>query len=175
MKTAQEIMSRAEYREVYADVKPNWELIAGVPEQKTMPTWLHGILQTLIAQMLTECGYITGTEVSLEVSEEWEPVPDVIGVLALSDTVYQSTPPAVVVEILSPADRFSVLQKKCRKYAEWGVVDILVIDPIERIVYHYLDGLVEIHDNRYGFDSIESDIEFLEIWRRLDLILVKRG
>jgi Uma2 family endonuclease len=45
--------------------------------------------------------------------------------------VYQNSPPAVVIEILSPSGRFTLLDKKCRRYAEWGVPDILVFDPVD--------------------------------------------
>jgi Uma2 family endonuclease len=49
-----------------------------------------------------------------------------------TDEVYQTELPAVVIEILSPGDRFMLLDQKCRRYAEWGVRDILVFDPVGR-------------------------------------------
>ncbi len=51
-------------------------------------------------------------ELTLEISENWEPVPDVAGVLGPRPKhAYPDEPPAVVIEILSPSDRFAQLDK----------------------------------------------------------------
>jgi Uma2 family endonuclease len=39
---------------------------------------------------------------------------------------------AVAIEVLSPDDRFTRVIQKCRKYAEWGIQNILVFDPANR-------------------------------------------
>src|SRR5262245_8588492 len=131
MSVVTERLTRERFRELYADQKPNWELIDGKPEQKALPSRRHSFLQGILGRMLDDLGFRTGIELTLEISETWDPVPDVAGMLGPeTHEVYQSEPPAVVIEILSPGDRFTLLGKKCRRYAEWGVRDILVFDPV---------------------------------------------
>ena len=103
-------LTRQAFREIYADRKPNWELIDGEPEQKALGSKRHSFLQLILGQMLGELGYRTGAELTLEINEDWEPVPDIAGMLRPDtdkDAVYQKSPPSSVIDILSPSDRFS--------------------------------------------------------------------
>lgn len=130
MSLLEEKLTRDKFRELHQGQKPYWELIDGCAEQKALPKKRHSYLQAILASMLEELGFIAATELTLEISETWEPIPDVAAVLAPEEgTGNQTTPPAVVMEILSPSDRFSQLQEKVEKYAEWGIADILVFDP----------------------------------------------
>ncbi len=45
--------------------------------------------------------------------------------------------PELIVEILSPGDRWSQVQKKLRQYFETGVVVVLVVDPDESTISVY--------------------------------------
>lgn len=38
----------------------------------------------------------------------------------------------VAVEVLSPADSFQGLMRKCKSYADWGITTIVVLDPDTR-------------------------------------------
>jgi Uma2 family endonuclease len=95
-------------------------------------------------------------ELTLEISDTWEPVPDVAGMPGpYTDEIYQSAPAAVVIEILSPSDRFMTLDEKCRRYAEWGVKDILALDPASLRAWYWdpaAEGLVYF-DGSYRFRS----------------------
>jgi len=112
------------------------------------------------------------TELTLEIGETWEPVPDVAGTLGPEiEEIYQSQPPAVVIEILSPSDRFTLLDQKCRRYAEWGVADILVFDPAGCRAWHWNpaeDGLVPLH-HVYRFSSQPGkELSLPEVFQRLE-------
>jgi len=74
---ATEKLTRERFRELYADRKPNYELIDGVPEQKALGSKRHSYLTLILAQMLEELGFRAAPELTVEVSETWEPVPDV--------------------------------------------------------------------------------------------------
>jgi len=81
----------------------------------------------------------------------------VAGTLGPEETeeTYQSRPVAVAIEILSPSDRFALVDQKCRKYADWGVPDILLFDPINHIAWRWApeySGLVPITGS-YSFRS----------------------
>ena len=167
-----EKFTRERFRGLYADQKPNWELIDGVPEQKALGSKRHSYLQWILAQMLNELGFRPGTELTVEVSETWEPVPDVAGMLGPETSgVYQNSPPAVVIEILSPSDRFTLLDKKCRRYAEWGVPDILVFDPVENSAWCWdanLSGLMRCPQTYRFASRPEAELSLAEVFRRLE-------
>ena len=172
MSIVTERLTRDRFRELYADVKPNVEVIDGVAEQKAMGSKPHAYLQAIVARMLQDCGFRAATELTLAISETWDPVPDVTGVLGPdTDELYHSQPPAVVIEILSPSDRFTLLDQKCRQYAEWGILDILVFDPLSERVWCWdrtTDSLLYRISDRYMFASKpDTKLQLDEVFRRL--------
>lgn len=155
MSAVAEKLTRSAFRKRYADQKPNWELIDGIPEQKALGSKRHSYLQGILCAMLDELGFRAGTELTLEISETWEPIPDVAGMLGPeSDDVYQSQPPAVVIEILSPSDRAPNLLEKLVRYAQWGIVDILLFDPAKEQAWWFWGG------ERLGLTLIEGSYRF---------------
>jgi Uma2 family endonuclease len=128
--------------------------------------------------MLEELGFKAHPELTLAISETWEPIPDVAATIAgpdpEPDEVYQSQPVAVAIEILSPNDGFTLLDEKCRKYAAWGVPDILVFDPDRLKAWRWnraADGLVRFEIYRFlGQPNAELDVR--ELFRRFE---EKRG
>jgi hypothetical protein len=62
--------------------------------------------------MLEALGFRVAAELTLRISDIWAPVPDVAGVLDFQKgVIYQGEPPAVIIEILSPTDSFSLLHR----------------------------------------------------------------
>ena len=171
----QEKLSRERFRELYADRKPAFELIDGSPEQKARGSKKHSVWQWILGVMLGELGFQACPELTLAISETWEPIPDLAGLLAPeTDELYQSQPPAVVIEILSPSDRFTLLDEKCRKYSDWGVPDILVFDPVRRRAWRWdraTDGLARFETYRFSSHP-DAELSLLEVFQRLDQ---KRG
>src|ERR1700760_241788 len=103
MATVTQSLSLEEFRSRYRQQKPHFEYWFGEPVQKTMPTWLHAVLQGILCEVLRRAGYKSGSEVELRIDPRWEPVPDVIATLRpIKD--YPTEPIEVVVEILSPED-----------------------------------------------------------------------
>jgi Uma2 family endonuclease len=171
-----EKLTRERFRELYADRKPYFELIDGQPEQKALGTKRHAFLQAILSEMLQELGFRAGTELTLAISEYWEPIPDVAGMLGPDpepDEPYPTRPIAVAIEILSPSDRFTPLHRKCHRYAEWGIPDILVFDPVEYLTWtwdHKTAGLVRV-DVVYHFRSApDRELSLAGVFRRLDEI-----
>lgn len=158
------------FRERFAQHKPTYELLDGVPVQKTLPTRLHSILQFVLAVLLKEIGFKSRPELTLAIDDAWEPTPDVCGILGAEEDPYPTHAIAVAIEVLSPDDRFTRVIQKCRKYAEWGIPDILVYDPVGREVWHWdtvTGGLRESRDS-YQFKSLPVTISHSEVFRRLD-------
>jgi Uma2 family endonuclease len=116
--------------------KPNREYRDGVLYPKPMPTWLHGILQSVLCELLRKQGLYTGTEVSLRMSLSKVLVPDVVGARTLQ-LPYPTEPVLLCCEILSPDDRLGAMLAKCEEYHAWGVPFCWVIDPVKRAAWEY--------------------------------------
>jgi Uma2 family endonuclease len=72
--------------------------------------------------------------------------------------------PVVIIEILSPEDRFQDLLEKYRGYTSLGVQHIVQLDPVSRTTFVYKDGsLIAGH---------VTTLEFAD-GRRLDLFTEK--
>jgi Uma2 family endonuclease len=72
--------------------------------------------------------------------------------------------------VLSPDDRFTRVIQKCRKYAEWGIQDILVYDPVSRDVWYWdtvAGGLIP-SKSIYRFHSLPVELSHAELFRRLE-------
>ena len=51
--------------------------------------------------------------------------------------------PLIAIEILSVDDRLSEVRDKLREYSEWGVPHIWLVDPRQKILYVFRNGLHE--------------------------------
>ncbi len=138
-----------------------------------MPPWLHGLVQRLIANILSEGGYISGTEVELRIVQDWQPVPEVAASTRLEHP-YPTSPLEIVVEVLSPDDREAEILTKCECYANIGIQQIFVIDPEKREVMEW-DAL------RRNLTAVPAlllpngaRVPASELWSRLDRELLRQ-
>ena len=163
-------LTRERFRELYAERKPYFELLDGAALQKTLPTKLHSILQFVLAVLLKELGFKARPELTLAIDDTWEPTPDVCGIIGPEEGPYPTHAVAVAIEVLSPDDRFTRIIQKCRKYAEWGIADILVFDPVGREGWHWdaATGNLKKIKEAYRFHSRPVELVEKEIFRRLD-------
>jgi Uma2 family endonuclease len=165
-----EKLTSSTFRKTYAEEKPYFELLDGEPVQKAFPTTHHSTLQLVLLLTLRELGFKARPELTLAIDESWEPTPDVCGLLGPAESPYPTRAIAVAIEILSPDDRFTRVIQKCRRYAQWGVQDILVFDPIGREAWYWdtlSEDLTRIKDN-YSFRSHPAELNLTEVFRRLD-------
>lgn len=170
MGVATEKLTRERFRAAYAQRKPVYELLDGEAVQKPLPTRLHSVLQFVLSVMLKELGFKSRPELTLAIDESWEPTPDVCGVMGVEEDPYPTHAVAVAIEVLSPDDRFMRVIQKCRKYAEWGVQDILVYDPVGREAWHWdrATGDLMRTGEIYRFNSRPVELIQNEVFRRLD-------
>jgi Uma2 family endonuclease len=165
MATVTPLLTLEEFHSRYQQQKPYFEYWFGEPIQKTMPTWLHSVLQGIMRDALLRAGYKSGLEVELRIDPQWQPIPDVIGTRkAIKD--YPTEPVEIVVEILSPDDKMMYVLKKCHHYERIGIERIFVLDPVGRFAWQWNSG------------SLESVAQLLlpngaaivldEIWRELE-------
>ncbi len=138
---AEHKLTKEEFHSRYDGEKPYYEYWDGEAVQKAMPTWLHGLIQGILSDLLRGIGYVSGSEVTLHLDASYEPIPDVIAVEGPATGPYPTTAFEVVVEILSPQDQFSRVLRKCRLYEKWGIRQIVVIDPESRAIWRFERGM----------------------------------
>jgi hypothetical protein len=163
-------LTREVFRVRYTGEKPEYELIDGQAEQKTGGTEVHSSLQLAAAVILEKLGFRALIELTLPISETWELVPDVVGDLGPPpEGPYPTKAVPAVIEILSPDDPFLKLVHKCRKSAEWGIADILVLDPVERAGWRWDNGTLVRFDT-YAFRSLPGrELSLEELFRRMSI------
>jgi len=142
---AEQKLSLAEFHARYDGEKPYFEFGDGEAVQKSLPTKLNSLVQRILANLLEALGYEAGQEVTLKLVPEYEPIPDVIAAEAIGDP-YPTEPFEVAIEILSPDDPFSRVVRKCRLYQQWGIQQIVVIEPIARNIWSFDNGSLDKTD-----------------------------
>lgn len=164
---ADKLLTLDEFREKYAGEKPYFEYWNGVAIQKAVPKKLHAALQVLIAMMLNELGFKVYTELEVRMSHAWEPVPDIVAHHESVPGDYVTAPVDVIVEILSPDDRMSLVLQKCERYSNLGMRAILVLDPVYEKAWIWdrnTAGLSSI--KQHAFDN-GAQLALPEVWYRL--------
>ena len=159
-------MTVEQFDRIYGQAKPYFEYWFGQAVQKTMPTWIHSMLQKIIMRFLDDAGYESGAEVKLKISGDFQPLPDVCAVRPGEvELPYPTRPVEVVVEILSPDDQFSQIATKCQFYGELGINHIYVVDPDTRELWRWnRDRPLTLVDSLV---SIPASAIWLELDRRI--------
>jgi Uma2 family endonuclease len=121
------------------------EYVRGEIVERSMPDYLHGETQTELGfrfrQLRDSHRLFPCSETRMRLAAELYRIPDV-AVFAGSrpEEPVPSRPPLVVVEIISPEDRYSDVLEKLAEYQEWGVPYIWVVDPHRRTLASYEAG-----------------------------------
>ncbi|MCC6585429.1 MAG: Uma2 family endonuclease [Bryobacterales bacterium] len=94
-------------------------------------------------------------EVRIQVSPTRFRVPDVAVYLSEPSEQVFTAPPYLVIEILSPEDRWSRTLRKLEDYARMGCANIWVLDPFERKAHQYRSsGVLEVQDALSTTDGV---------------------
>jgi Uma2 family endonuclease len=127
---------------LHTDYSPDCDYVDGELVERNVGERDHGNLQVRISSHFLVAygsrGFDVVVEQRVQVTATRYRVPDVC-VARLEHPMPQifRKPPLLVIEILSPEDRFSVLEKKVNDYLEFGIPNIWVIDPWERRAFIY--------------------------------------
>ncbi len=135
-------------RAISLDEKPYVEYIGGELLRKASPKRRHAIVQLNLGRKLHDCSFGLGT-----VATEWRfhlipaskerttLVPDVafvsserLAALAPDDREEPAFAPDIAVEVRSPSDRLSIVERKVEAYLKFGATLVLDVLPDERIV-----------------------------------------
>lgn len=167
---AERRLSLDEFHRRFGSEKPYFEFWDGEAVQKTTPTRLHSLIQKVLVEWLDALGYEAGQEITIKLDPAYEPIPDVIAAEGRIEDPYPTRPFEVAIEILSPEDSFSRMLRKCRLYKEWGIRQVIVIDPAAREVWSFEEGLLR----KTGTVARRGDrvITAPELWSEVDRVLV---
>jgi Uma2 family endonuclease len=157
-------LTLAEFETRYGKGDQAFEYWRGQAIPKGMPTWIHGIIQRIVMELLTEAGYIAGSEVELRIVSDARPKPDVIATKGDIENPYPTKAVDVVVEILSVDDSMTYVIEKCAMYREWGFPNIYIVDPASRLLFRWTGHALEITD-------FLMTASVAKLWERLDLVV----
>jgi Uma2 family endonuclease len=119
-----------------ATYRPDREYIDGEIRERRVGKWEHARLQALLAIWFggheEAWGVQVATEWRIRVSQTRIRIPDLVAVGREPQAAVLTSPPVLVVEILSPDDSYADLQDRCRDYRLMGVPTVWIIDPTTR-------------------------------------------
>ena len=123
------------------------EYVDGELVERSEPVLLHSITQERCLRMLDrspEGGQlIKGPEMRLRIGESRIRIADVAAFRGARPTEQiPSTPPFLVIEVVSPGDRYIDIHRKLEEYRKWGVEHVWLVDPWLRKL-HALTGRLE--------------------------------
>jgi Uma2 family endonuclease len=167
---AERKLSLQDFHARYDGEKPYFEFWDGEAVQKAMPTRLHGLIEEILVQLLRALGFDPGSEITLKLDSAYQPIPDVIAAEGRLGNPYPTEPFEVVIEILSPEDSFSRVLRKCRLYEKWGIRQVVVVDPQERMIWAFENGSSRETDviARRGDRVVTAQ----ELWTEVDRLLL---
>jgi Uma2 family endonuclease len=119
------------------------EFVHGELVERPMPTSLHGRLHYLLALRLQNAGFgMIG--VRMRLADDVIRIPDLAFFREPTEERIPTSPPLIVVEIISPDDRYYEPMKKLDEYRTWGVENIWIVEP-DLKKFHVYDsgGLIE--------------------------------
>jgi Uma2 family endonuclease len=112
--------------------------VDGVLEDRNAGEKDHSKIQLRLAKLLDAPGKLSVfIETRVQISPTRFRVPDICACLEEPDEQIFTRPPFLCVEILSPEDRMSRMDRKIRDYLDFGVRYVWVIDPANRAATIY--------------------------------------
>jgi Uma2 family endonuclease len=128
---------------------PDPEYRDGELVDRGMPTYLHGMIQAVLASLFLPYRKSNdlwpSTEARHRVRSGLVRIPDVAVQRGKPTMSHPDHPPYVAIEVLSPDDRMGDVTSKLREYRDFGVPHAWVVDPVSQALYVYdSDGLHQV-------------------------------
>ena len=168
-------VSVAEY--LASTYRPDCDYIDGEVRERNLGETPHSGLQAFFASLFifneAAWGLIAFTEQRVQVAPTRFRIPDVCAIRPGGRTGgILRKPPAVCIEVLSPGDTMSGMQKRIADYVAFGVENIWLIDPVERLAW--TADAAGIHplpqDGAFSIEGTPVHIPLPQLYARLDLL-----
>jgi Uma2 family endonuclease len=146
--------------------EPECDYVDGEIEDRNVGEKDHSKLQFKIQILLSRVpGISIFPEVRIRVAPTRFRVPDVAVYLTEPEEQVFTTPPYLVIEILSPEDRWSRLTRKLEDYFAMGCPNIWILDPVRSKAYRFEgEAVCEVHEALRTTDS-RVTVQLLNIWQ----------
>jgi Uma2 family endonuclease len=125
------------------------EYVRGEIVERSMPDYPHGQMQAALGALFWRFRdshrLFVCSETRMRLAPDLYRIPDV-AVFAESEPAepVPSQPPLIVIEIISPDDRYSEVLEKLMEYQRWGVPLIWVVDPRQKTLAAYHAGVLAL-------------------------------
>lgn len=149
--------------------RPDRDYVDGVVEERNLGETDHGLVQTRFAYffmtLYKQTGLLPITELRMRVSRDKYRIPDLVVTRGKPNEQVLTTPPVLVIEVLSREDKLSRLNARVQDYLEFGVPVVWVVDPAERMIWIYRrDGMEQATGGSVKLDGADIEIPFSEIF-----------
>jgi Uma2 family endonuclease len=138
-----------EYLALVFDDRPEPDYVDGEVVERALPTPTHSRIQALLillfAPLMTRFKLVLQPELRVRIEPRRFRVID-LAVYRDSrpEGRYATNPAYVVVEIVSPDDRYTELTQRLEDYRRWGVPHVWLVDPELKRLYEYSEvGLLQ--------------------------------
>ena len=138
-----------EYLDLVFEDRPEPDYVDGKVVERALPTPIHSQIQSLLtiffAPLVNRFRLILMSELRVQIEPRRFRVVDfAVYRDARPEGRYATNPAFVVVEIISPDDRYGRLTHRLEDYRRWGVPHVWMIDPELKRLYEYSDaGLLQ--------------------------------
>ena len=153
---------------------PDRELVDGRIEERNLGEKEHSILQAYLTYLFMSKRAEWKIEVFPELRTQTKAanfrVPDVL-VVRTEDKFQRDITRAllIAIEILSPEDTMAAMRKKAEEYRHFGVENIWVVDPDERVAYRYAEaGLERVRSGELMVPGTPIRVGLSEMFAELD-------
>jgi len=138
-----------EYLDLVFDDRPEPDYVDGEVVGRALPTPLHSQIQALLILLFAPLAgrhqLLLLPEIRVQIGPRRFRVADfAVFRGARPEGRYAITPALVVVEIISPDDRYGKLTHRLEDYRRWGVPHVWLVDPELKRLYEYSEaGLLQ--------------------------------
>lgn len=138
-----------EYLDLVFDDRPEPDYVDGEVVERALPTPIHskiqGLLILLLAPLLNRARLFLLPELRVQIGPRRFRVADLAVYRdSAPEGRYATTPAFVVVEVVSPDDRYGRLTHRLEDYRRWGVPHVWLVDPELKRLYEYSEaGLLQ--------------------------------
>lgn len=150
--------------------RPDREYVDGEIRERNVGKWEHARVQWLLAAWFfnheKEWGIAGSAEQRVRVSENRVRVPDLVVLAPGAQQDVLTSPPLLVIEILSPEDSYSDTQERASDYRNMGVETVWIVDPKTRSG-RMCSGAEWIESSRLEVKGMPLFVDLPEIFSQL--------
>lgn len=154
--------------------EPDAEYVEGQLVERNVGEWKHGLLQSLIVEVLSQRrrqrGFRVITELRMRVTNEPRyRIPDIC-VVSIGHPYerFLTHPPHLVIEIVSPEDEPAEMLAKIGEYLAMGIPHIWVADPYKRRVVEADAQGIRESGSRVVETDLVGAVDFNDLFAQLE-------